>query len=71
MDQAAGSAAKSRCDSKSSSPFSLALRAFSPAPTEMWIDGDPPGNSFITCAPPFSTTEKKDKTDFGLEKLNN
>lgn len=60
MKQAAGTAAKSRRDSHSSSPFTLSPSVpFCLAPTEMWIDGDPPGNSFISCPPPFAPLEVK------------
>lgn len=31
--------------------------SFSLPPTEMWIDGDPPGNSFISRPPPFAQLE--------------
>lgn len=65
MKRAAGTAAKSRRDSHSSSPFSLSPTVpfffSSLAPTEMWIDGDPPGNSSISCPPPFAPLEEKKK----------
>lgn len=53
MKQAAETAAKSRRDLHSSSPVYLSHAGpFCLAPTEMWTDGDPPGNSFISCPPP-------------------
>lgn len=71
MDQAAGSAAKSRRDSQSSSPFSLSLSSsvpFSLTPTEMWIDGDPSGDSFISCAPPFAPLKEKETNKAEFER---
>ena len=64
MKQAAGTAAKSRRDTHSSSAFSLSPAVpFSLTPTEMWIDGHPPGNSVICCPPPFAPLGEKKKRE--------
>lgn len=34
----------------------------------MLTDGDPPGNSFISCPPPFKPLEKNRVGEWGLEE---
>ena len=70
MKQAAGTAAKSRRDTHSSSAFSLSPAVpFSLTPTEMWIDGHPPGNSVICCPPPFAPLGEKKRRRNGIREV--